>query len=40
MPTAPLRAFYTLEAFCGHVSRVLLGTQMVAKGHDFPLVTL
>ncbi|NLE74464.1 MAG: primosomal protein N' [Actinobacteria bacterium] len=34
------QAFSTLEAFAATSPGVLLGTQMVAKGHDFPQVTL
>lgn len=30
----------TLNQFAQHKFDILLGTQMVAKGHDFPLVTL
>ncbi|MCR5491460.1 MAG: primosomal protein N', partial [Bacilli bacterium] len=30
----------TLDAFKRHEYDVLVGTQMIAKGHDFPLVTL
>ena len=30
----------TIEAFSNHEADILIGTQMIAKGHDFPLVTL
>ena len=30
----------TIEAFSRHEADILIGTQMIAKGHDFPLVTL
>ena len=30
----------TIEAFQNHEADILIGTQMIAKGHDFPLVTL
>ena len=29
-----------LSAFAGHEADILIGTQMIAKGHDFPDVTL
>ena len=32
--------FKILEAFSKKESRILVGTQMIAKGHDFPSVTL
>ncbi|MCH5180214.1 MAG: primosomal protein N' [Erysipelotrichales bacterium] len=30
----------TLKAFANHEADILIGTQMIAKGHDFPDVTL
>ncbi len=30
----------TLKQFADHEADILIGTQMIAKGHDFPLVTL
>ena len=30
----------TIESFSKHEADILIGTQMIAKGHDFPLVTL
>lgn len=30
----------TIESFAKHEADILIGTQMIAKGHDFPLVTL
>jgi len=38
--TSGSRVDDVLTAFAGTQSGVLVGTQMVAKGHDFPLVTL
>lgn len=38
--STPLELATTLEAFRNHEYDVLVGTQMVAKGHDFPNVTL
>ncbi len=38
--TSGRRAGSVLEAFAGALPGVLVGTQMVAKGHDFPDVTL
>lgn len=32
--------FEIVQAFHKHEADVLLGTQMIAKGHDFPLVTV
>ncbi len=29
-----------IESFSNHEADILIGTQMIAKGHDFPLVTL
>jgi len=29
-----------IKAFAGHEADILIGTQMIVKGHDFPLVTL
>ncbi|MCR4879872.1 MAG: primosomal protein N' [Bacilli bacterium] len=34
------RVAKTVEAFRNHEADILIGTQMIAKGHDFPLVTL
>ena len=34
------RVAKTVEAFARHEADILIGTQMIAKGHDFPLVTL
>lgn len=34
------RVAKTVEAFAHHEADILIGTQMIAKGHDFPLVTL
>lgn len=34
------RVAKTVEAFANHEADILIGTQMIAKGHDFPLVTL
>ena len=32
--------FKILKAFAAHEADILVGTQMIAKGHDFPAVTL
>ncbi|MBO4540619.1 MAG: primosomal protein N', partial [Bacilli bacterium] len=34
------RVAKTVEAFARYEADILIGTQMIAKGHDFPLVTL
>ena len=37
---SPAQLLATLERFAAGASRVLVGTQMVSKGHHFPAVTL
>ncbi len=38
--TCPAKVVQTLDAFRARKVRVLVGTQMITKGHDFPHVTL
>ena len=37
---SPAQLLATLERFAAGASQVLVGTQMVSKGHHFPAVTL